>query len=164
MTRGQKGAIVLVAFLIAVVLCLVSGYAGYVRGRGDGYQSGVIAGAGSGYDLRNPTYHEIKQFLAQDRTDANKYVEGEYVCSDFAADVNNNAEGQGLRCALVETKYPEGRGHALVAFQTVDRGLVFIEPQYDDEVTIELGRSYAELNHYKKPSFDDTIVRYLVIW
>jgi hypothetical protein len=164
MTRGQKAAIILVGLLIAVILCLVSGYAGYVRGRGDGYQSGVIAGAGSGYNLRDPTYDEVRQFLAQDRTDANKYVEGEYVCSDFAADVNTSAEAQGLRCALVEIKYPEGSGHAVVAFQTVDRGLVFIEPQYDEEVTIELGRSYAELNDYKKPSFDDTVIRYLVIW
>jgi len=164
MTRGQKAGIILVGLLIAVVLCLVSAYAGYVRGRGDGYQSGVIAGAGSGYNLRDPAYHEVKQFLAQDRTDANQYVEGEYVCSDFAAYVNTNAEAQGLRCALVEIKYPEGSGHAVVAFQTVDRGLVFIEPQYDEEVAIELGRSYAELNDYKKPSFDDTVIRYLVIW
>lgn len=164
MTRGQKAAIILVGLLVAVILCLVSGYAGYVRGRGDGYQSGVIAGAGSGYSLRDPSYKEVKQFLAQDRTDANEYVEGEYGCSDFAADVNNNSEARGLRCALVEIKYPGGRGHALVAFQTVDRGLVFIEPQYDEEVTIELGRSYAELNHYREPSFADTVIHYLVIW
>ena len=164
MTRGQKAAIILVGLLIVVILCLVSGYAGYLRGQGDGYRSGVIAGAGSGYNLRDPTYHEVKQFLAQDRTDANQYVEGEYVCSDFAADVNSNAEAQGLRCALVEIKYPEGSGHAVVAFQTLDKGLVFVEPQYDEEVTIELGRSYAELNDYKKPSFDDTVMRYLVIW
>ncbi len=164
MTRGQKAAIILVAFLVAVILCLISGYSGYVRGRGEGYQSGVVAGAGSGYSLRDPTYHEIRQFLAEDRTDANKYVEGEYICSDFAADVNNNAEAQGIRCALVEIKYTGGSGHAVVAFQTVDRGLTFIEPQYDEEVSIELGRSYAELNHYKKPTFDDTVMRYLVIW
>ncbi len=164
MTRGQKAAIIFAGLLIGVILCLASGYAGYVRGRSYGYESGVIAGAGSAYTLRDPTYNEAKQFLARDRTDANKYVEGEYVCSDFAGNVNNNAETEGFRCALVEVKYPGGTGHALVGFRTVDRGLIFIEPQYDEEVTIELGQSYADVNGYKKPSFDDTIARYLVIW
>jgi len=164
MTRGERAATVLIGVSIAVILCLVSGYVAYVRGQADGYKSGVIAGAGSGYDLRNPSYQEVKQFLRLDRTDSNKYVEEVYTCSDFAADVNNNAEAQGIRCALVEIKYPENMGHALVAFHTVDRGLMFIEPQYDDEVEIESNESYSKLNGYKKPSFDDTIVRYLVIW
>ena len=164
MTRGQKVAIVLIGLLVATLLCLVSGYICYIRGQGVGYQYGVIAGVGSGYDLRDPTYQEMKQFLAQDRTNSNKYIEGEYTCSDFAADVNNNAEAQGFRCALVEVKYSDDRGHALVAFQTVDKGLLFIEPQYDEQIKIEVGKSYTQLNGYEKPSFDDTIIRHMVIW
>ena len=56
MTGVWKAAIVLVGLSIAVILGLVSAYAGYVRARGDGYQSGVIVGAGSGYNLREPNF------------------------------------------------------------------------------------------------------------
>ena len=113
------------------IIVIISGFIGYARGQDAGYQIGVLAGVGTGYDLRNPTYSETKEFIKQDLTDRNSYIENEYTCSDFAAAVNNNAERQGFRCALVELKYPGERGHAAVAFNTVDKGLIFIEPQYD---------------------------------
>jgi len=36
--------------------------------------------------------------------------------------------------------------------------------QYDKEVTVSIGESYRKINRFKNPGFDDTIVRYLVIW
>jgi hypothetical protein len=49
----------------------------------------------------NPIYKEAKDFINEDKTNENKYVPNEYICIDFAKDVNNNAEKKGIRTALV---------------------------------------------------------------
>jgi len=141
---------------------------GYSGGQKEGYQMGYSAGVkatkAAGCNLWNPSYQEMKEFVAQDGTDSKTYIGGEYVCSDFAAEVNNNAEAQGIRCALVDVKYPGDWGHAIVAFETTDKGLVFIEPQFDDEVDVVVGASYSQVNGYSEQPHNDTVVRYLVIW
>ena len=136
---------------------------GYDLGKADGYAEGVAAGAGHGYSLRNPTYMEAVAFLAMDRTDENEYVSDSYVCSHFARDVCNNAEAEGLRCAFVELRYQKA-GHSIIAFETIDMGLIYFEPQFDDEVEVVIGKSYAQLNGYVKPPGSDTIMDILVIW
>jgi hypothetical protein len=137
--------------------------AGYTAGYDVGYAEGIEAGTGHGFCLRNPTYAEAVAFLNSDRTDRNYYDEDSYVCSHFARDVCNNAEADGWRCAFVELRYSDS-GHSIIAFETIDRGLVYFEPQFDDEVSLEIGRSYAQLNHYAVPYFDDVIQDILVIW
>jgi len=145
---------------------------GYEEGIEIGYEEGVEAGLGHGYTLRNPTYEEVITFLKQDKTDKNEYVEdtyGVYVCSHFARDVCNNAEEAGLRCAFVELRYPEG-GHAIIAFDTIDKGLVYFEPMTDEVVKPVVGKRYYKCiepkpgYRYEKPSHDDTITDILVIW
>lgn len=64
----------------------------------------------------------------------------------------------------VYIEFPGDRAHSVAAFETVDRGLIFIEPQYDDEVVLRHGISYAEENGYDKPDHDDTITRFVVEW
>ena len=117
--------------------------------------------------MRNPTYQEVIDFLKEDKTDENLFIEGTYgvyVCSHLARDVNNNAQEQGLRCALIELRYPDS-GHSIVAFNTIDRGIIYFEPQLDDKVEVALGESYSEINNYQKSSpYDDTIEDILVIW
>lgn len=137
---------------------------GYQTGYEIGYQSGLKEADGSRYNLRNPSYKEMNDFLSQDTTDSNAYIKDEYVCSDFSAEVNNNAEAKGIRCAIVTISYPEGYGHTVVAFETADKGLIFIEPQYDDEVSLILNRSYSQLNGYTSPPKSDIIQRFRVIW
>ena len=161
---------VAIALLVLILVCGAGfvGYAfgetaGYNSGYDLGYEQGSIDGAGSGYTLRNPTYGELKRFLQQDKTDENEYLEGVYTCSNFASDLNNNAEGNGLRAAYVYIEYPDA-AHSLAAFETVDKGLVFIEPQSDDEVVVSVGISFSEANGYSQPSYDDTITRFLIVW
>jgi hypothetical protein len=119
--------------------------------------------------LHDPTFKETLDFLERDQTDANEYLEGEYVCSHFAADVNNNAEKQGIRCALVDVRLPDS-GHAIIAFDTVDEGMVFFEPLTDDRVRPVIGKRYYLCVEpkpgyiYETPSFDDTIEDIVVIW
>ncbi len=59
---------------------------------------------------------------------------------------------------------PGDRAHSVATFETVDRGLIFIEPQYNDEVKLCHGISYAEENRHTKPDYDDTITRLSVEW
>jgi len=136
---------------------------GEAAGYGEGYADGVAAGAGHGYLLRDPTYAEAVAFIYSDRTDRNTYDDDSYVCSHFSQDVCNNAEAEGLRCAFVELRYSDA-GHSIIAFDTIDRGLVYFEPQFDDEVRVEIGQRYSQLNDYIIPSWDDVIQDILVIW
>jgi hypothetical protein len=142
---------------------------GYESGKADGYEEGVEAGLGHGYTLRDPTYREAVNFLKKDKTDSNEYVEGIYVCNHFARDVCNNAEAEGLRCAYVGLVYAEG-GHAIIAFETVDRGLSYFEPQSDERVVPVIGKQYYQCvevtpgYYYEEPSYDDTISDIIIIW
>ena len=106
----------------------------------------------------------MKEFLAKDPTNYKSYLSTEYICTDFAAEVNNNAEIAGIRCATVYINYADA-GHAIIAFDTTDNGLIFIEPQYDKEVQIIVGKSYSKLNGFvQRDITDDTIQRYRIIW
>lgn len=115
----------------------------------EGYSKGYEISLGSGsneqlsslVELRIPTYSELKEFLASDKTDSNSFISGEYVCFDFAAELNNNAEANGIRAAYVRIRSKEW-AHAVVAFDTVDRGIIFIEPQSDMEVELVIGKAY----------------------
>lgn len=153
---------------------------GYDQGRETGYEAGYEAGYRAAQDeyklasrpadgkgaivLRKPTYQEVKEFLAEDATNLRTYEDEDYVCVDFAAEVNNNAEEKGIRCAVVDIFHPGGYGHTVIAFDTVDRGLVFIEPQFDLEVKLEPGKSYSRINGFTPAPRDDTIVRYVISW
>lgn len=125
---------------------------------------------GYGYVLRDPSYQEMEDFLARDKTSEQEYVESEYICVDFTAAVKANAAKEGIRCAYVGIEYRGGSGHAIVAFDTTDEGLVFIEPQFDWEVELEIGKRYYQCvrpppgNYMVKPDYDDTITRITVIW
>jgi len=125
---------------------------------------------GYGYVLRDPSYQEMKDFLKQDETSEQEYLKNEYICVDFAANVKAKAAKEGIRCAYVVIEYLGITGHAIVAFNTTDRGLVYIEPQFDWEVQLEIGRRYYECvvpppgQYMVEPDYDDTIARIVVIW
>lgn len=124
--------------------------------------SGVLPPYNTGYleDLaliNNPnakdcTWQELVDFLREDDTDKNKYVDGVYMCGSYAQDLHNNAEARGIRAAFVAVQFYEGIGHAINAFKTLDRGLVYIdvtgssEPSqvehHDKEVKVERDKKY----------------------
>ena len=125
---------------------------------------------GHGYTIKDPSFKEMLRFLEEDDTDKAEYVKGEYECIEFTTDLCNRAEENGIRCAYVSVRFPDGRGHAIVAFNTIDKGLIYIEPQYDDLVNIVIGKPFykcvvpKEGVTYVKPSHDDTILEVLVAW
>ncbi len=76
----------------------------------------------------NPTWGQLTAFLKSDITDIQPYVEGKFMCGSFAEEVQNNAENAGINCALVAINFSDTEmGHALNAFKTTDKGLVFVD-------------------------------------
>ena len=99
-------------------------------------------------DATNPTYAELMAFIEMDSTDSNSYIEGsvrDYVCADFAEDVHNNAEAAGIRAAWVGVVFEDNNeGHALNAFETTDKGLVYVDcVGADTTAYVEEGQEYG---------------------
>ncbi len=101
---------------------------------------GILVGADGHYiTLRNssaaidPSWATLRSFLLKDKTDSIRYNLTSFVCADFAEMLHNNAEEAGIRAAYVVVQlgpcssYTLGGGHALNAFQTADRGLLYID-------------------------------------
>jgi len=135
---------------------------GYDAGYDDGYIQGVKDGAGRGYNIRDPTYDEAIAFMNLDQTDENEYSES-YTCFNFAADFENNAFQAGYRCGFVYVEFVEG-AHATVCFDTIDKGLIFIEVQEDDIVILTIGQPYWDRAKYEPPDYNDTVVSFTIIW
>jgi hypothetical protein len=141
----------------------------YDRGYNKGYEISLVSEpneqVSSLVEMHNPTYKELREFLADDKTDLNTFVSGEYVCFDFAAELNNNAEARGIRAAYVRLRANEW-AHAVVAFETVDRGLIMIEPQSDAEIELVVGKPYPWwLADASSPlSYAEVIEEIQIIW
>lgn len=131
----QRILVVLLLALIVLTGCTESRYirldGGIVVG-GDNKPIELINNPPS----HNPTYQELITFIKADLTDEHYYVDNEsilkkgqyYVCSDYAESVHNNAEAKGIRAAFVCIDFTgESIGHAINAFETTDKGLVFID-------------------------------------
>jgi len=108
-------------------------------------------------NAKNPSFYELLMFLEQDKTEQRPYS-WNFVCTDFAEMLHNNAEKAGIRCAYVLVEFSDRPGgHALNAFKTVDKGLVFVDdtaPLYgincDSIVVLEIGKPYVRI-----PLFSD---------
>lgn len=141
----------------------------YDKGYNKGYEISLALDSGEQtsnlVELRNLTYTELVEFLAADRTDSNEFVSGEYVCFDFAAELNNSAEASGIRAAYVRIRSKEW-AHAVVAFETVDRGVIFIEPQSDMAVELTIGKPYPWwMTGASSPMrYTDVIEEIQIIW
>lgn len=150
----------------------VTGYAnGFSIGKTTGYDLGEKAGYTSGYqkgwtatgfNIRDPTYHEMLVFISSDKTDENTYVDSSYVCHDFSFDVKRNAFNAGYRCFYVSIEmgiWGISEGHALVAFNTTDRGIIYVEPQSDRITKVQIGQPYLDRTIYVAPSYNDTVTK-----
>ena len=115
----------------------------------------------AGYILRNPSMQEVYDFLADDKTDENNFSD-EYYCRHFACDFKKNALEEGYICYYVSLNFQEG-SHALVAFNTTDMGMVYIETQTDDIMEPQIGDAYYDLTKFKAPDFNDTIIDIFLI-
>ncbi|MCW4014895.1 MAG: hypothetical protein NWF06_00840 [Candidatus Bathyarchaeota archaeon] len=126
---------------------------GYAFGFDEGYFEGVEYLTQTGYYLRDPTYAEVVAFVNADTTDENQYDINNYVCYDFTADFNANATQAGYRCGFVYIEFSDS-AHAISCFNTTDMGIIYVEPQNDDFVSITVGQRYL----------GDVIVDAGIIW
>lgn len=88
--------------------------------------------------LNNPTYIEVTEFIAEDCTDTSKAGN----CVDYSACLIKNARSKHMAVYPVILNFYERGSHLLTAFETSDKGLVFIEPQTDEEVDVHVGGKY----------------------
>ena len=140
---------------------------GFLQGSKIGYQEGSKTGYiqargedndGSDEDgfhfVYNPTYAEVQEILALGKAGS-------------AEEILEYADNNGIRaaCARVELTSEEDVSFSwLVAFETVDRGLIVIEPWSYRKVKVEVGKSYSELNGLSPYPLDDTITKITIIW
>jgi hypothetical protein len=94
------------------------------------------------------------------------------ICADFAERLHNNAEMAGIKCAYVSVDLlgypdpyhygiPSNTGHALVAFQTTDRGLVYVGDTNSPGpircvkiVHVEVGQQYIPESLFPEPGWN----------
>jgi len=102
-------------------------------------------------NARDPSWDELMIFVRSDTTDSRPFVQTfywSYVCADYARDVHNNAEAAGIKAAWVGIDFEEGGpGHALNAFQTTDKGLVFVDcTQWDTIAYVKIGEELGAID------------------
>lgn len=120
-------------------------------------------------NVHNPTWDELQSFLASDTTETLIYMYTIRVCGDFAEQLHNNAEEKGIRAAIVFIDFKDDPiGHALNAFYTSDKGLVYIDDtppmipsprrncDYDSVCYIEIGKPLVSIDIKKATSLDYT--------
>lgn len=99
--------------------------------------------------LLNPTYKELKDFVRKDKTNYKNYGD-DYDCSEFSYEFVRNFAKIGYDSGTVEINLniedDEECGHTIVAINTTDRGLIYLEPQ-DDSIfeDMNLGEDYCNL-------------------
>lgn len=100
----------------------------------------------STHTFRSITWLELADFLSRDHTNWNEYVPGEYVCTDFAIDLVENALKDNIKAWIVSVDFTTGDiGHAFVAFETSDKGIVYVEPQGDNPyVDVAVGNNLCD--------------------
>ena len=111
-------------------------------GYSEGYLQGVKDSTTDGFYLRNPTYAEVIDFVNTATTNENDYSET-YNCYSFTSDFNEDAFQIGYRCGFVYIEF-SGSAHAIASFNTIDRGIIYIEPQTDEIVTLTVGQIYDD--------------------
>ena len=120
---------------------------------------------------KDPTYAQLVSFIQKDTTDQKRYTQT-YACGDFAETVHNNAENAGIKAGWVSLN---GINHACNAFQTSDKGLVFIDctgtPEggecYDTTVSVSAGKQYIRVPLFCSNTYFDsmgTVKDYKIYW
>lgn len=119
-----------------------------------------------------PTYNGLTAFLEADKTNEISRSE-DFGCLDFATAIYHNAKAEGMRVAVVLVLYPEGVGHALNAFYTIDKGLVFIDCStgWDAIAQIEIDEPYSTSysqtvgnKSFAAGTVGSIIVDYRIVW
>jgi len=98
----------------------------------------------------DPTWEELVSFIQSDKTDSLDYIEGIRMCGGFAEEVFNNAELAEIKAAFVAVHFTGcDLAHALNAFYTTDRGLVYIDCTGSEEPGYSCDKMLAAASFYR---------------
>lgn len=117
----------------------------------------------------DPTWQQLVLFLFADTIDEKSYSVFSFPCGAFAEGVHNNAEAAGIRAAWVSVDFEDdSEGHALNAFNTIDKGLVYVDCTGDDPRFAIPGRlvydpTTGEIEWEYPPEPDHDKVAYVVV-
>jgi ribosomal protein L37AE/L43A len=123
--------------------------------------------------LADPTWNQLLEFLLSDDTDSHPYSYPTFVCHDFAEMLQSQANDAGWRCAIITVQLsgypdffnygiPSNAGHNFNAFNTTDRGLVYIDctrspgigpANQDHIVDIQIGEEYIPMALFPSPGW-----------
>ena len=93
----------------------------YSRPRGNGSPAIMV----NRDNIPEATIDDVREFIATDTTKNNLYIEDEYICTDYAVDLHNNAENAGFMAGVVHLSLEDGV-HAITVFATRD-GWFFVD-------------------------------------
>lgn len=115
--------------------------------------------------------------LVKNIIDGIEQPEDPRICADFAERLHNNAEMAGIRCAYVDVNLSgytdpfdygisSNTGHALCAFETTDKGLVYIDDtstslnfapsNCDKIVDVQIGKAFIPESIFPEPGWYST--------
>lgn len=90
---------------------------------------------------QKPTWSEFVRFLEQDHTNWVDYGGEGRTCEWFAMELENNAHSKGIDVYRVRVSFENGINHIFNAVDTLDLGVVYIEPQNDIRYSnVEIGK------------------------
>ena len=100
--------------------------------------------------LLKPTYKQLKSFVLRDDTDLLEWEE-DFDCTEFSNRFIDNFAKEGFFACTTELNLiidGEEAGHIIVAVNTKDKGLYYVEPQSDsvfpaDE--LQVGKNYCSI-------------------
>jgi hypothetical protein len=137
------------AYLFGVSSGNNTGYAtGYDKGSFIAYEKGYVSGYDNGKEFvvthldqyvtvpKSVKYDEVVEFLKEDKTSEERFVDRVFDCISFANMVKENADKRGVKCALVSMDLFNANkdiGHAINCFETTDKGIVYFDPQTDGQ-------------------------------
>jgi len=116
------------------------------------------------------SYKKVMSFISKDKTDVIRYNESSFMCGEYAEMVHNNAEQAGIKCAWVSIDFENKEiGHACNAFNTTDRGIIYIDCTEGDMTSnVKEGIYYTPENMYGSSSLSyetmGKIKSYHVFW
>ncbi|NQT72031.1 MAG: hypothetical protein HQ553_04585 [Chloroflexi bacterium] len=114
---------------------------------------------------KDVSWDVLRAFLMEDATNEETYSE-EVACGEFAEKVHNNAESEGIKSAIAVINLKSTEPHALNAFNTIDKGLIYIDctgPEreyekahsylYDKVAYVSIGKELGFMSIGRKPVF-----------
>jgi len=94
--------------------------------------------------IKTPTLKILQDFLEEDDTNEYQYVENRFECTDFANRFVSNFLKKGYYSCVSYILFSDS-AHAIVAVNTSDYGVVYVEPQEDKIIyDLRVGDNYCE--------------------